>query len=104
ITRRADVTFIGNSFTSSLPAQSVVLFILPTGAPPRIRADVMSTSNTLNGTLLAQPGQRYVIEANTNLSGTNWSGVWTNVPQTNALPVALPASLPQRFYRVKWWP
>jgi hypothetical protein len=104
ITRRVDVSFIGNSFTSALPAQSVVLFILPTGAPPRLRADEMSLSNTLNATLFSQAGQRYVIEVNTNLAGTNWIGVWTNTPQTNSVPVALPASSTRRFFRAKWSP
>ena len=64
----------------------------------------MSGSNTFGATLLAQAGQRYVIEANTNLAGANWAGVWTNTPQTNSIAVMLPANSAARFFRAKWWP
>jgi O-glycosyl hydrolase len=33
ITRLSDVAFGGNSFTSTLPPQSITLFVLPGGAP-----------------------------------------------------------------------
>jgi len=54
--------------------------------------------------LLAVAGQRYVIEANTNLANTNWAATLTNVPATTNASLILPGNSAQRFFRARWQP
>ena len=102
ITRRADVALTGNSFTSSLPAQSITLLVLPAGVKPRLRAGALSATNTLDLWLEGTPGQRYVIEASANLSA--WGPLLTNLQTSNTMRIVVGTTPAQRFHRAAWLP
>jgi hypothetical protein len=105
ITRRADVTFSGNSITNPSPPQSVSLWVIAGGGvPARLRANAMSATNTLMASIVAPTGQRYVFEGSTNLAGTNWMPLVTNTMASTNQSVALPAGFSRRFYRARWLP
>ena len=102
ITRLSDVAFTGGSFSNTLPAQSVTLFVLPTGTPPQLRTSGLSSSNTLNGWLDGRAGERYAILGSSNF--VNWIPVQTNTLPSTSMPIALPATHAWRFFRAQWLP
>jgi hypothetical protein len=98
LTRLADLSFGGSVLTNLVPAQSVTLFVLP--APPRLRPGALGAGNTFDFWLDGQAGQRYVIQATTNL--LSWLPMATNTPSSNSWHVVLPATGTHAFYRAKW--
>jgi hypothetical protein len=109
ISRLADITLSGNTLATTVPVQSVTLFIVPPGAvtppPPVLVPPVsgLSSSNTFNFWLVnGVPGQRYVILSSPDLG--SWSPVQTNTLTTSSNSYALPASAALRFYRAQWLP
>ncbi len=102
ISRLSDVSFTGNSFSKSLPAQSVTLFVLPGGSPPSLTAATISASNTFEFLLSGLTGQRYAIQASSNLA--IWVPLQTNTLSAATLRLALPVTNGNRFYRAQWVP
>lgn len=102
ITRQTDLSFTGNAFSNSLPAQSITLFVLPAGSPPWLAAAAISTSNTFEFWLSGPAGQRYAIQESSNLA--NWVTVQTHTLSSPPLRVVLPATAGNRFYRAQWMP
>ena len=103
IAHLSDATFVGNRFSSQLPAQSITLFVFPTGGSPLLRAGLGDSNNTLDLWLDGQSGQRYVIQAATDL--VNWSSLQTNTLASNSLHMVFPATnLPGLFFRALWAP
>ncbi|MEY2427497.1 MAG: hypothetical protein QOJ40_382 [Verrucomicrobiota bacterium] len=102
ITHPGPITFTGNSFSNTLPAQSITLFVLAPGNSARLRAGIMS-GNQFDFWLDAQAGQRYIIQKTTNL--VNWVPVQTNMLAGNSVHIVIsPASPAQQFYRAQWAP
>lgn len=102
IVRLSDLSLTGNVLNTTLPLQSITLFVLPPGAlaSPQIRSPQWSSSNTFSFWLDVTPNQRYVIQASTNL--TFWVPVLTNTPSSNSWHVTIPASsAPRTFYRAQ---
>jgi hypothetical protein len=106
INRLSDLAFSGNSFSATVPAQSVTLFVLPAGTVPSapILGGVgLSSTNTFTFWLTnGLAGQRYVIQSCTGLAG--WVPVQTNTLVGNWTNYAFPISDTQRFYRAQWAP
>jgi hypothetical protein len=102
ITRLSDITFTGGTFSNTLPAQSITLFVLPGAAPPTLRAPTLTSGNTFAVWLDGQAGQRYAMLASSNF--VNWTAVQTNTLASNSLPVVLPATNSHRFYRAQRLP
>lgn len=105
ITRLTDIAFTGQTFSNTLPAQSITLFVLPGGvapSPPSLRAPIMTSSNTFAVWLDGQAGQRYAMLASSNF--VNWTAVQTNTLGSNSLHVVLPVTANSRFYRAQWLP
>jgi hypothetical protein len=102
ITRLPNLTFTGNSFSNTLPAQSVTLFVVPAGGPPRLRVGAVSPTNTFDLYLDGVTGQRYVLLSATNF--TDWLPLQTNALLATTLHLVLPASGSQQLYRAKWQP
>jgi hypothetical protein len=105
ITRLTDITFAGQSFSNTLPAQSITLFVLPGGvapSPPSLRAPIITSSNTFAVWLDGQAGQRYAMLASSNF--VNWTAVQTNTLGSNSLHIVLPATANARCYRAQWLP
>jgi hypothetical protein len=109
INRLTDVTLSGNTLNTTVPAQSITLFVLKPSAatpPPPVLVpspSSLSSSNAFTFSLLnGVAGQRYVILSSIDLSA--WSPVQTNTLTTVSNSYALPISGVLRFYRAQWAP
>ncbi len=104
ITRLSDLTFAGQTFSNTLPAQSITLFVLPNAspAPPNLRTPMITSSNTFAVWLDGQTGQRYAVLGSTNV--VNWTAIQTNTLGSNSLHVVLPRTNTHRFYRAQRLP
>ena len=101
ISRLSDINFTGGTFSNTLPAQSITLFVVPGGTPPMLHALGASGGN-FNFRLAGQAGQRYAILSGTNF--VNWTPVQTNTLASASLQISLPATNAVRFYRAQWLP
>jgi Glycoside hydrolase family 44 len=102
ITNLSDLAFTGGTFSNTLPAQSVTLFILPAGTPPSLQSGAMSSTNTFSFWLNGQTNQHYAILYSSNL--LNWQPVQTNSLAGNPVQIVLPATNVETFYRAQWLP
>lgn len=102
ISHLGDISFSGATFSNTLPAQSITLFVLPGGTPPHLRAGGMSGGNAFNFWLEAQSGERYAIQASSDLK--NWQSLQTNRLSGSSLNIVLPATRQSQFYRALWLP
>jgi hypothetical protein len=103
ISRLADLAFAGNSLTTTVPPQSLTLFVLPTGTPsppPVLQAGTVSSTNSFDLWVKGQPGQSYVLQSTTDF--ISWSAVQTNTLTSTSWHVVLPVVKSQTtFYRVR---
>jgi len=102
ISHLANVTFTGNSFSNTLPAQSITLYVVSEAPSPRLRIESLTAGNTFNFWLDGQAGLRYAVLYSSNL--VTWSAVQTNLLVTNSIRISLPATNALRFYRAQWLP
>jgi len=102
ITHLSDLNFTGTSFSNTLPAQSVTLFVLPVGTPPHLRAGTRSAGGNFNFWLDGQLNQRYAIQASSDLA--NWQSLQTNTWSGTPPNIILPATNTAQFYRAQWLP
>jgi len=102
IAHLADVTFMGNSFSNTLPAQSITLFVVSMASSPRLRIESLGSGNTFNFWLDGQAGLRYAILCSSNLA--NWSALQTNVLDTNSIRLSVTVTNAPGFYRAQWLP
>ena len=103
ITRLSDISFVGASFTNTLPPQSITLFVLPAGVPPppELKPGTLSqANNTFDFFVNGQTGQRYILWSTVDFS--NWTPVQTNTLTTNSWHAVLPVTGPRTFYRAQW--
>lgn len=101
ITHLSDIAFTGGTFSNTLPAQSITLFVIPGGTPPTLTA-LNATNGNFNFQLNGQAGQRYAVLSSNNL--TSWAPVQTNTLAAASLLISLPATNTARFYRAQWLP
>lgn len=101
ISHLSDITFTGGSFSNTLPAQSITLFVVPGGIPPNL-STVSAAGGNFNFRLDGQAGLRYAILASSNL--VSWQYVQTNTLTSNSLSLTLAATNTMRFYRAQWLP
>jgi glycosyl hydrolase family 44/Big-like domain-containing protein len=102
ITRLGDVTLAGNVLTSTVPAQSITLFVVAAGVsgPPRFSVSAMTGTSQLNFSLQGTVGQTCILQFSTNLS--TWLPISTNTLTTTQTNVVISASgIARAFYRVK---
>lgn len=103
ITRLADVTVTGNDFTTTVPAQSITLFIVPGGRkPPVLHSAFKTATNTFGFRLAGQSGRPYEIMGSTN--GTFWAPVTTGTMQTTNDLIHVPLTGTRQFFRARWMP
>ncbi len=102
ISRLSDLSFAGNAFTNTVPAQSVTLYVLPGGNPPTLTAATVTPSNTFEFLLNGYVGQRYAILTSSNL--VNWTGVQTNTLTAMTQRITIPSVAAPRFFRAQWLP
>ncbi len=105
ITRLPDIPLAGNTFTSTLPPQSISLFVLPASTPiaPILRLDPLGPTNTFDFWLDGQAGQSYVISWSGDLR--TWFPLQTNTLAGTSLHFIVPATnAPARFFRAQWKP
>ncbi len=105
ITQLSNLSLTGNSFSNSLPPQSITLFVLPAGTnppPPQLAPGTVSSTNTFNVWLSGQTGQSYIMQSSGNLR--SWLPVQTNLLTNSPLLLVLPTTNAPRFYRAVWVP
>jgi hypothetical protein len=106
ITRLSNISFSGNAFTNTVPAQSITLFVLPAGAPPpppQLYATAGPLTNSFSLRLDGTAGQRYALFWSSDLA--NWTPLQTNTLAGSSWPLSLPTTnATQRFYRGAWVP
>jgi hypothetical protein len=105
ITRLPNLSFPGNTFSNTVPPQSITLFVLPAAAPvaPRLRAGLMSRTNTFDFWLDGQAGQSYVVLWSSNL--LSWFPLQTNTLAGISLDIVVSATnVPFRFLRAQCRP
>ena len=105
INRLGDIHFAGSSFTNTLPAQSITLFVLLFGTPPpppELQSGGLSSTNTFDLWLSGTAGQQYLLLASSNL--IDWASVQTNTLTSNSWHIVVPANGPFGFYRGQWAP
>ena len=105
INRLSDIHFAGSTFTNTVPAQSITLFVLPaatTPPAPTLQPGSLSATNTFDLWLNGTAGQRYVLLSSSDLA--NWAPVQTNTLSTSPWHIVLPANGPRSFYRGQWVP
>jgi hypothetical protein len=101
ITRQADQPFTSASFTNTLPAQSITLFVLPAGALPHLRAGTVTTG-IFDFWLDGQASQRYVLLSSPDC--VTWTPFQTNLLNTGSLHVTVGGTNAGRFFRAQWLP
>jgi hypothetical protein len=101
ISRLNDIAFTGNILRTTVPPQSITLFVLPPSAAaptPVLLSGSIAGTNTFDLRVNGQAGQSYVLQSTTNL--INWSPFQTNTLSTNSWHVVMPVSRTQAtFYR-----
>jgi len=102
LTQLPGLTFTGGTFSQTVPAQSITLFVLPTGTPPNLQAVGLTVTNTFALRLHGRDGQRYTIWSSSNL--VNWLPEQTNLLAGNSLVCVLPAPTATRYFRARWLP
>ena len=104
ISRLSDVSLVGNTLSTTVPVQSITLFIVPAGTvppPPQLIPGGMSSTNTFYFSLTnGMAGFRYVIQASADL--VNWQPVLTNTLAGSSTNFVIPAPDALRFYRAQW--
>jgi hypothetical protein len=100
ITQLPDLSIQTNRLALILPAQSITLLVLP--APAQLELSAWPDSDgTLQ--LRGEAGQRYVMEASTNL--TTWQRFLTNTLTSSTARIVLPRTPAAcQFYRTVWAP
>jgi hypothetical protein len=101
ITLLPSINFNGGSFTNTLPAQSVTLFVIPGGTPPQL-SQVTTTGGLFQFRLDGQTGQRYALQASSNL--VNWVSIQTNTLSASFQTITVGLTNQQQFYRAQWLP
>jgi hypothetical protein len=104
-----DVALSGNTLNTTVPAQSITLFVVAAGAitppppPVLVPPSSLSSSNTFNFWLTnGVAGQRYVIQSSSDL--VTWLPVQTNTLGSSSNSYVFPAPDAMRFYRAQWAP
>ncbi len=101
IQRLADVAVTANTLSTSLPAQSITLIVVPPGLiPPRLRLANLAQSGQVELQLESQPGHPYILESSTNF--VEWTPVRTNTATADSIHFTLPhRSITAEFYRAR---
>jgi Glycoside hydrolase family 44 len=98
ISHRSDVPVSGGTITTSLPAQSITMFVLPALIEMELRTTGDASTGQFTLWLVGQAGQKYVLQSSTNF--TIWSPVSTNTLSSNSSPLTINTKNgTERFYR-----
>ena len=104
IAREPDVAFPGASFTNTVPAQSITLFVVQPGPQPTLRAEAGASVGTVRVRLEGRSGQRYVLQSSADLGSGTWTNAQTNVLAGNSATLDLPTSGLRGYFRARWVP
>jgi hypothetical protein len=103
ISRLAGIALSGSTLATTVPAQSITLFVLPASAmsaAPSLQPGSVSTTSSFDLWVNGQSGQSYVLQSTTDF--INWSSVQTNTLTSNSWHVVVPIIRNQTtFYRAR---
>jgi hypothetical protein len=97
INRMNDLPYTANVLRTTLPSQSVTLFVIPPIPALTLQAGAPRTDGKFAFSVTGQIGQAFTLQSSTNLS--TWTAVSTNTLSATQLPFLLPAVARQQFYR-----
>jgi hypothetical protein len=93
-------TVVASNTSGSVTSSVAVLTVLTSQAT---LSGSMATNNTFKFTIGQVSGLNYIVQANTNLSTTNWVAIATNTAPFTVTDTAF-TNNPQRFYRTLYKP
>lgn len=103
ISRLGNLALAGTALATTVPPQSITLFVVPAAvipSPPQLLAGSSGSSTNFDLWLNGQPGQSYVVQTTTNF--LSWVSVQTNTLSSNSWHVILPAARgAAQFYRAR---
>ncbi|MFO1477976.1 MAG: glycoside hydrolase family 44 protein [Verrucomicrobiota bacterium] len=105
ISRLSDLSFSGNSFSTTVPLQSITLFVLPAGSVPPapvLSAAAMPSSSQFNFNLTGTAGQSYIIQGSSDL--VSWQSIATNMLAAATTNFQFNVSGDAQYFRALWWP
>jgi hypothetical protein len=105
ITPLSDVNLVGNTLSTTVPHQSITLFVAParTVAPPALANVAITAGNTFAFSLTnGVAGQSYIIQSSTNL--VSWLPIQTNTLTSSSTNLTFPVLDATCFYRAQWAP
>jgi hypothetical protein len=107
ISHLSDVSLSGNTLNTTVPLQSITLFVLPAGgvtppAQPVLSDSAKTSTNTFVFTLNGEAGRTYVIQYSPDL--ISWYPISTNTLSGSTSNLFFPVPDAVRFYRAKWGP
>jgi hypothetical protein len=95
ISRLPDLAYTNSTLNTTLPIQSVTLFVLPVNSNATLHAS--RNSGQVDLLLNGQIGATYILQSSTNL--TNWSNLSTNTLASAQQHFLQPATDAKVFYR-----
>jgi hypothetical protein len=106
IARLPDVNLTGDMLATSVPPQSITLFVVPMAAGglaiPTLQATPNGSANKFDLRINGQAGRSYLLQATTNF--VQWSALQTNTLASNSWHSVLAAPAQGMFYRVQELP
>jgi hypothetical protein len=107
ITNLSNLSLSGNTLNTTVPLQSITLFVLPAGgvtppAQPVLNNSAKTSTNTFAFTLNGEAGRTYVIQYSPDL--ISWYPISTNTLSGSTSNLFFPVPDAVRFYRAKWGP
>jgi hypothetical protein len=99
IARLSDAVYSGGKLTTTVPGQSVTLFILAAAKSFALAAGPVREDGNISVTLNGQMGQTYVLQVSTN--NNNWVSLSTNIMGSSPTNFLFPAGYQKAFFRAK---
>lgn len=97
ISELASVPYTGGAIQTTVPQQSVTLFVLPPSSKVTLAAGPRLTNGNFPFTAQGEIGGTFVVQSSTNL--LTWTPVSTNTFSSEQVSFALSAGAAQKFYR-----
>lgn len=102
IQQLSDLSISGDVFSTTLPPQSITLFVAAGAEAPSLRDPEMIPGNLFSFWLDGQAGQDYEVMGSSSL--TNWLSIQTNSVPINSVQVIVPATQTNQFFRARLLP
>jgi hypothetical protein len=97
ITQLSNVAYTGGSLQTTVPPESITLFVLPPSSKVSLAPASHSAYGNFQFSALGEIGAKFILQSSTNLM--TWTNVSTNTFSSEQMPFSVSADLSQQFYR-----